>query len=79
MSRINENKLWMKIIFEKKVGGFTKLMEAMSMLGIEVVDISVTTTKGAILITSCIEVHVISSLFTTSFTLHAYIYINMWL
>nr|KAJ0198522.1 hypothetical protein LSAT_V11C700349770 [Lactuca sativa] len=55
VSRINENKLWMKIIFEKKVGGFTKLMEAMSMLGIEVVDISVTTTKGAILITSCIE------------------------
>ncbi|CAI9292638.1 unnamed protein product [Lactuca saligna] len=55
VSRINENKLWMKIIFEKKVGGFTKLMEAMSILGIEVVDISVTTTKGAILITSCIE------------------------
>ncbi|KAI3710385.1 hypothetical protein L2E82_40165 [Cichorium intybus] len=53
--RINENKLWMKIIFEKKVGGFTKLIEAMSMIGIELVDTNVTTTKGAVLVTSCIE------------------------
>ncbi|KAL4563126.1 hypothetical protein LXL04_027159 [Taraxacum kok-saghyz] len=55
VSRINENKLWMKIVFEKKVGGFTKLIQAMSMLGIELVDTSVTTTKGAVLVTSCIE------------------------
>ncbi|KAI3495250.1 hypothetical protein L1887_37497 [Cichorium endivia] len=53
--RINENKLWIKIIFEKKLGGFTKLIEAMSMIGIELVDTNVTTTKGAVLVTSCIE------------------------
>ncbi|GKB08660.1 transcription factor DYT1 [Tanacetum coccineum] len=43
-----------KIVFEKKLGGFTKLIEALSMRGIELVDISVTTTKGAVLVTSCI-------------------------
>nr|GEY40201.1 transcription factor DYT1 [Tanacetum cinerariifolium] len=51
---IDENKLWVKIVLEKKLGGFTKLIEALSMLGIELVNISVTTTKGAVLVTSCI-------------------------
>ncbi|KAI3800327.1 hypothetical protein L1987_28416 [Smallanthus sonchifolius] len=52
---IDENKLWMKIVFEKKIGGFTKLIEAMSLLGIELIDTNVSTTKGAVLVTSCIE------------------------
>ncbi|KAK9056360.1 hypothetical protein SSX86_027450 [Deinandra increscens subsp. villosa] len=55
VARINENKLWMKIVFEKKIGGFTKLIEAMSSLGIELIDTNVITTKGAVLVTSCIE------------------------
>ncbi|GJZ49615.1 transcription factor DYT1 [Tanacetum coccineum] len=54
VTHIDENKLWVKIVFEKKLGGFTKLIEALSMRGIELVDISVTTTKGAVLVTSCI-------------------------
>ncbi|GJY28263.1 transcription factor DYT1 [Tanacetum coccineum] len=54
VTHIDENKLWVKIVFEKKLGGFTKLIEALSILGIELVDISVTTTKGAVLVTSCI-------------------------
>nr|GEX40964.1 transcription factor DYT1 [Tanacetum cinerariifolium] len=54
VTHIDENKLWVKIVFEKKLGGFTKLIEALSMLGIELVDISVTTMKGAVLVTSCI-------------------------
>lgn len=58
VTRIDDNKLWMKLVFEKKLGGFTKLVEAISMLGIELVDTSVTTTKGAVLVTSCIEVQV---------------------
>ncbi|KAI3741086.1 hypothetical protein L1987_58753 [Smallanthus sonchifolius] len=52
---IDGNKLWMKIVFEKKIGGFTKLIEAMSLLGIELIDTNVITTKGAVLLTSCIE------------------------
>ncbi|GJY62116.1 transcription factor DYT1 [Tanacetum coccineum] len=54
VTHIDENKLWVKIVFEKKLGGFTKLTEALSMRGIELVDIGVTTTKGAVLVTSCI-------------------------
>lgn len=52
---IDGNRLWIKIVFEKKRGGFTKLIEAMSVLGIDFVDINVTTFKGAILVTSSIE------------------------
>ena len=54
--KINENKLWLKIIIEKKRGRFTKLMEAMNNFGIEHIDTNVTTTKGAFLITGCIQV-----------------------
>lgn len=64
MTRIDENKLWMKIVFEKKIGGFTKLIEALNFLGIELVDTNVITTKGAVLVTSCIEVHLLSNTFT---------------
>ncbi|KAK1420053.1 hypothetical protein QVD17_21358 [Tagetes erecta] len=55
VTRIDEKKLWMKIVFEKKICGFTKLIEAMSLLGIELIDTNVITTKGAILVTACIE------------------------
>ncbi|KAF5804206.1 putative transcription factor bHLH family [Helianthus annuus] len=55
VTRIDENKLWMKIVFEKKIGGFTKLIEAMSLHGIELINTNVITTKGAVLVTSCIE------------------------
>ncbi|GFZ06276.1 hypothetical protein Acr_18g0004460 [Actinidia rufa] len=54
VTQIDGNKLWIKIVFEKKKGGFTKLMEAMSVLGYEFTDTSVTTSKGAILITACL-------------------------
>jgi hypothetical protein len=46
----------MKIIFQKKSGGFTKLMEAMRIFGFELIDTSVTTSKGAMLVSSCVEV-----------------------
>nr|WIE96140.1 basic helix-loop-helix transcription factor [Loropetalum chinense var. rubrum] len=55
VTNIDGEKLWIKIVFEKKRGGFTKLMEAMSFLGYEFTDTSVTTFKGAILISSCVE------------------------
>ncbi|XP_057463903.1 transcription factor DYT1-like [Actinidia eriantha] len=54
VTRIDENKLWIKVVFEKKKSGFTKLMEAMSVLGYEFTDTSVTTSRGAILITACL-------------------------
>ncbi|KAA8519935.1 hypothetical protein F0562_014155 [Nyssa sinensis] len=55
VTHIDDSKLWMKIVFEKKRGGFTKLMEAISVLGFEFTNTSVTTSKGAILISSCLE------------------------
>ncbi|KAL6992691.1 hypothetical protein U1Q18_010804 [Sarracenia purpurea var. burkii] len=54
VSRIDTNKLWIKIVKEKKRGWFTELMEAMNVLGCEITDASVTTSKGAILITACL-------------------------
>ena len=56
MTQINGTKLWIKIVFEKKKGGFTKLIEAMSALGYEFTDTSATTFRGAILITACLVV-----------------------
>nr|ART33342.1 dysfunctional tapetum 1 [Tapiscia sinensis] len=55
VTNIDGNKLWIKIIFEKKRGGFTKLLEAMTYLGFELTDTSVTTSKGATLVSSCVE------------------------
>nr|DAD23186.1 TPA_asm: hypothetical protein HUJ06_024649 [Nelumbo nucifera] len=46
VTRVDENKLCIKITSEKKRGGFTKLMEAMSGLGFEVTDTSLTTSEG---------------------------------
>jgi len=51
-----ENKLWVKIVFEKKRGGFNRLMEAMNAIGFELVDTTVTTSKGAMLVSSCVKV-----------------------
>ena len=56
MTQIDGNKLWVKIIIEKKRGRFKKLMEAMNTFDIELIDTNVTTTKGAFLITTCIQV-----------------------
>ncbi|KAL5579196.1 hypothetical protein UlMin_011638 [Ulmus minor] len=48
-------KLLVKVFFEKKIGGFTKLMEAVGALGFELTDTSVTTFDGAMLVTTCLE------------------------
>ncbi|KAK6932423.1 hypothetical protein RJ641_002047 [Dillenia turbinata] len=53
--RITENKMWIKMMYENKREGFIRLLETMSVLGLELTDISVTTTKGVILITTYIE------------------------
>ncbi|XP_020233986.1 transcription factor DYT1 [Cajanus cajan] len=55
VAQIDGNKLWVKIIIEKKRGRFSKLMEALNNFGIELIDTNLTTTKGAFLITSCIQ------------------------
>ncbi|KAK9267547.1 hypothetical protein L1049_009975 [Liquidambar formosana] len=55
VTNIGGEKLWIKIVFEKKRGGFSKLLQNMSFLGFEFTDTSVTTSKGAILVTSCVE------------------------
>jgi len=56
VAQIDGNKLWVKIIIEKKRGRFRKLMEALNNFSIELIDTNLTTTKGAFLITSCIQV-----------------------
>ncbi|KAK7302646.1 hypothetical protein RJT34_13539 [Clitoria ternatea] len=55
VEQIDENKLWIKIIIEKKRGRFRKLIEALNNFGIEFIDTNLTTTKGTFLITSCIQ------------------------
>ncbi|KAM3701660.1 hypothetical protein ACJW31_05G191000 [Castanea mollissima] len=55
VTQIDGNKLWIKIIFEKTRGGFTRLMEAMTACGFELIDTSVTTSKGAMLVSSCVK------------------------
>jgi len=59
VAQIDENKLWVKIIIEKKQGSLNKLMETLNYVGIELIDINLTTTKGACLITSCIQVMIL--------------------
>ncbi|BFG27584.1 hypothetical protein CerSpe_138580 [Prunus speciosa] len=54
VTQIDGNKLWVKAILEKKRGGFTKLMEAMTAFGFELTDTSVTTSDGAMLVSSCV-------------------------
>ncbi|WJZ96199.1 hypothetical protein VitviT2T_014908 [Vitis vinifera] len=55
VTNIDGNKFWLKIVIQKKRSSFTKLVEAMNFLGFEFTDTSVTTSKGAILITACVE------------------------
>ncbi|XP_028792388.1 transcription factor DYT1-like [Neltuma alba] len=55
VAEIEVNKLWMKIIIEKKRGRIMKLIEAMNSFGIGLLDTNVTTTKGAVLITTSIQ------------------------
>lgn len=56
VANIGPTKLWIKIVCQKKRGGLTKLMEAMNALGFDINDTSATASKGAILITSSVEV-----------------------
>ncbi|XP_052734872.1 transcription factor DYT1 [Vigna angularis] len=55
VAQIDGNKLWVKIIIEKRKGRFRKLMEALNNFSIELIDTNLTTTKGAFLISSCIQ------------------------
>ncbi|XP_073060055.1 transcription factor DYT1 [Primulina eburnea] len=54
---VDGGRLWIKMIFEKKKrGGLTKVIEAMAMLGFDLIDTSITTSKGAVLVTTFLEV-----------------------
>ncbi|GAY43771.1 hypothetical protein CUMW_077090 [Citrus unshiu] len=55
VTNMGGNKLRINIIFEKKRGNFTKLVEAMNALGFVFGDTSVTTLKGATLFSSVLE------------------------
>ncbi|KAJ6999647.1 hypothetical protein NC653_010399 [Populus alba x Populus x berolinensis] len=55
VTSIEGDKLWIKIILEKKRGGFARLMEKMACFGLELIDSNVTTSKGAMLVTACVE------------------------
>nr|WKE35117.1 basic helix-loop-helix family protein [Rosa persica] len=52
VAQIDGNKLWVKAIIEKKRGGFTKLVEAMTYFGFELTDTNVTTSNGAMVVSS---------------------------
>ncbi|KAK4347051.1 hypothetical protein RND71_033390 [Anisodus tanguticus] len=56
VAHIVPTKLWIKIVCQKKRGGFTKLMEAMNVLGFDLNDTSVTASIRALLVTSSVEV-----------------------
>ncbi|KAM3362552.1 transcription factor DYT1 [Capsicum galapagoense] len=56
VAHIGPTKLWIKIVCQKKRGGFTKLMETMNVLGFDLNDTSVTASKGALLVTASVEV-----------------------
>ncbi|WOG89914.1 hypothetical protein DCAR_0209154 [Daucus carota subsp. sativus] len=56
VSKIDSNKLWVKLLFQKTRGGLiTTIFEAMNVLGFVPIDMSAITSKGAVLITSHIE------------------------
>ncbi|XP_022146507.1 transcription factor DYT1, partial [Momordica charantia] len=55
VTQIDEQKLWVKILFEKQKGAFTKLIQGLDSFGFELIDISVTTVKGAVLVTTIIN------------------------
>ncbi|TQD77274.1 hypothetical protein C1H46_037215 [Malus baccata] len=54
VTKIDGNKLWVKAVLEKKRGGFTKLMGAMTAFGFELTDTSITTSSGAMMVSSCV-------------------------
>lgn len=56
MCKIGERKLWLKITTEKKPGIFTKFMEVMRFMGLEIIDITLTTSCGATLICSSVQI-----------------------
>lgn len=56
VTKIDGNKLWVKAVLEKKRGGFTKLMGAMTAFGFELTDTSITTSSGAMMVSSCVTV-----------------------
>ncbi|XP_059294567.1 transcription factor DYT1-like [Lycium ferocissimum] len=56
VAQIGTTKLWIKIVCQKKRGGFTKLMEPMNVIGFDLNDTSVTASKGALPVTSSVEV-----------------------
>lgn len=56
MTDIDGKRLWIRIVFEKKRGAITKFLEALTSVGFELTDANVTTSKGAILVSSCVEV-----------------------
>ncbi|CAN6987162.1 hypothetical protein Bca4012_007462 [Brassica carinata] len=56
LCKIGERKLWLKITTEKKPGIFTKFMEVMRFMGLEIIDITLTTSCGATLICSSVQI-----------------------
>ncbi|GFP83935.1 transcription factor dysfunctional tapetum 1 [Phtheirospermum japonicum] len=52
VKHICETKLWIKIVFKKKKGGLTKLIEAIDVIGFDLTDTSITTSRRAVLFTS---------------------------
>ncbi|KAK9907039.1 hypothetical protein M0R45_002491 [Rubus argutus] len=54
VTQIDGSKLWVKAVLAKKRGGFTKLIEAMTDFGFKLTDTSVTTSCGAMLVSSCV-------------------------
>lgn len=56
VAQIDGNKLWVKAILEKKRGGFTKLVEALTYFGFELTDTNVTTSNGAMVVSSILTV-----------------------
>ncbi|XP_021759430.1 transcription factor DYT1-like [Chenopodium quinoa] len=52
---IDDNKVWIKVVYEKKMGVFTKLVDAITRLGLEFNDTNLTTSNGAAVISSCLE------------------------
>ncbi|CAN8325480.1 unnamed protein product [Cochlearia groenlandica] len=55
LCKIGERKFWLKIMIEKKDGIFTKFMEVMKFIGFEIIEISLTTLNGTIIICSSVQ------------------------
>lgn len=56
VTNVEGNKLWMKMIFEKRKGRITKLIEALTSNGFDLTDTTVTTLEGAVMVSSSVEV-----------------------